>query len=660
MLQGFGLHFVSRPAPPYTNWNTAANSIQHAVDAAAAGDLILVTNGVYRTGGRAVNGYSLTNRVALTQPVTLQSLNGPQVTVIQGYQVAGTTNGDAAVRCAYLTNGAVLSGFTLTKGATRTDGDWGFEQGGGGVCCESSSAVVTNCTLSGNSAGSAGGGAYGGTFVNCVIRGNSAGENGGGAYGSTLTNCTVSENSAVGTYLFSIFVSFGGGASWSTLNNCNLAGNWAILGGGAGSCILTNCTLTGNSATGGWPQSTGGGANGGTLCNCTLAGNWTDEFGSGGGAAGATLYNCLLTNNSGYYGAGAYGGTLYNCTLTGNSAEECGGGADGCTLTNSTLTANFAGLAGGGVRNSTLNKCTLTGNSAVGGGGGAFDGSTLNGCTLTDNSGGEGGGAEVSTLNNCTLSGNSATRYDGGAAYQSTLNNCTLAGNSAAGYGGGSSDSTLNNCIVYDNTATAGSNHYRSALNCCSTQPLPADGAGNITNAPLFVDYAGGNLRLQSNSPCINAGYNAYVIGATDLDGNPRIKGGTVDMGAYEFQNPASVISYAWLQYYGLPTDGSADHLDSDGDGMSNWQEWIAGTDPDNAASALRLQPPSVTPPGVLLRWSSITNRTYVLERCTNPLAPGTFYPIQSNIPGLPGTTSFTDTNAPAVRPTYYRIRVQP
>lgn len=482
------------PKPPYTNWATAARVIQDAVDAAAMGDEVIVTNGIYDTGGRAVGTNLLVNRVAVDKPLTLRSVNGPQFTIIRGYQVPGTTNGDGAIRCVYLANGASLSGFTLTNGATRILAGPNIpESHGGGAWCESTNALVSNCVLTGNSAPS-GAGTFRGTLTDCLFTGNSAGQ--------------------------------GGAASDSILNNCTLVSNSAIAG----------------------------------------------LYGGGGGA-----YNC----------------TLDKCTITGNAASFFGGGACG----------------------SELNNCTLTGNSAAAGGG----------------------------------------------AYYCTLNSCTVASNTAAFDAGGVYYGALANCIVYFNTAPTGANYSDTdqrgfRLDYCCTTPMPTNGIGNITNAPLFVDYTGGNLRLESNSPCINSGLNGYAPGPTDLEGNPRIVSGTVDIGAYEYQGLGSRISYAWLQQYGLPTDGSADLAYADEDGMNNWQEWISGTCPTNAQSALRLVSAVPTSTNVWLTWQSVAGVNYLVERSTNLALP--FTPITMNVVGLAGTTSYTDAKANGAGPFFYRVGV--
>ena len=171
--------------PPYAGWSTAATNIQDAIDAASAGDVVWVTNGVYSSGGKVMAG-DLTNRVVLDKALTVQSVNGPFVTTIQG---AGAINGASAVRCAWLTNAALLKGFTIQGGATRdsTSGDSTNLQSGGGVWCTSSNAFVRNCLINSNAAASLAGGAYQGTLNGCFVNGNL----GVGSFNGNLINCTV-------------------------------------------------------------------------------------------------------------------------------------------------------------------------------------------------------------------------------------------------------------------------------------------------------------------------------------------------------------------------------------------------------------------------------------------------------------------------------------
>ena len=73
----------ANPTPPYTNWATAATNIQDAVDAAGAGDEIVVTNGTY-AGGSQVDPHGNFNFVVVDKPLVLSSVNGPDVTMIDG------------------------------------------------------------------------------------------------------------------------------------------------------------------------------------------------------------------------------------------------------------------------------------------------------------------------------------------------------------------------------------------------------------------------------------------------------------------------------------------------------------------------------------------------------------------------------------------------
>ncbi len=526
------IHFValnsSTPVSPYTNWATAASNIQDAIDASVAGDLVLVSNGTYNAGARIEYGAS-SNRVVINKAITVESVNGPTSTIIAGSRSPAAP---PLIRCVYMTNGTLLSGFTLTNGSSRTAGDATNEQSGGAVWCESTSATISNCVLVGSYANQLGGGSFRGTLNNCSLSNNAAFIGGGGAYASVLNNCIVNSNRLIQGF-------GGGGVAFSTISGSILTRNTAPSGGGAYFSTLTGCSVSSNSAT---------------------------------------------------FGGGAYGGSA-NITV---------------------FALNNASQAGGGVYSNALNNCIVF-------------------------------------TNRCT--------FGAGGVYGSTLNNCTVLANTTGADAGGIQACTANNCILFFNFGFNGtdSNYLTSTLNYCDTQPL-ASGPGNITNFPVFISYASDNFHQQSNSPAINSGNNTFVTTATDLDGNPRIAGGTVDMGAFEFQTPTSLISYAWLQQFGLPTDGSADFIDSDGDGLNNWAEWRAGTNPTNALSVLEANAPAVGASGVTITWQSETNVTYYVQRTPDLNTP--FSSIQSNIVGQAGTTSYTDTNASSGS-FYYRVGVQ-
>lgn len=113
----------------------------------------------------------------------------------------------------------------------------------------------------------------------------------------------------------------------------------------------------------------------------------------------------------------------------------------------------------------------------------------------------------------------------------------------------------------------------------------------------------------------------------------------------------------AWeQQYFGSPANATAAD-DGDGDGLSNLAEYIAGTNPADHGSSLRItrvQPDAGW--GVTLSWPSATNRIYTVERALGE--PVSFDPL-ATLFGNPLESSYHDswpTNPP---PIFYRVRAE-
>ena len=268
--------------------------------------------------------------------------------------------------------------------------------------------------------------------------------------------------------------------------------------------------------------------------------------------------------------------TISRCVISGNLAVSADTGDEG---------------AGGGVycagdASPMLMGCTISGNTAggaVGGGvycsGGASP--ILSGCRIIGNSARTGGGVFCGsqvTLINCLITGNTALggvcdfrgRCWGGGIFcaadaSALISSCTISGNRAGDGGGIFTDGllTATNSVVWSNSGGSiynfsGSSTTEVSHSCIETAGDDVwPGTGNINADPRFVRpgrfedngtttpfddvWKSGDYHMRAESPCIDAG-TPEGAPPTDLDGNDRPCGETIDMGAYEFCGPAAAL----------------------------------------------------------------------------------------------------------------------
>ena len=323
-----------------STWTLAKRSIQGAVDAAAAGDVILVSNGVYTATANPV--------VNITRLVEVRSVNGPEVTIIDGQGerrgvfIDQTTVSDVPV---------CIAGFTIANGFVAGSGS------GAGIYINSLRDVnISDCIISNNIA-----------FYGGGIRKASRVSN------LTLSNCWFSHNEATNSVGGGVYAVDDGGRI--ELFTCRFANNSSALNGGGiyidnRGMLMDNCQFISNTCSG-----SGGGVflykspDGAVINRCAFEGNQVTSGGSGlfvgNGAQDVFVSNCVFRGNVSSYSADAVGAGV---------ALHGSGGISSCLIVSNRATAGYGGdlvLGGKPVRCDNL---TIAGNHAnnSGGGGGLY------------------------------------------------------------------------------------------------------------------------------------------------------------------------------------------------------------------------------------------------------------------------------------------------
>lgn len=429
---------------------------------------------------------------------------------------------------------------TLTNNTITSNSSSRCDEGGGLYLCRSLPMLIGN-TISGNSANGGGSALYldwsSPTLMDNTIERNSGGGHALSLWHAspTLTNNTIQDNVGGGLFLSS--------TSSATLMNNIIQRNSARYGGGL--------FLLGYSSA--------------TLDNNTIANNSAIEAGGGLGADNSSpkLTNNIIKGNSASRGGGLLlgqcSGAVTGNTIQGNSASVGGGlfvdFQSSTTLMSNSITGNSASSYGGGLyygySSGQLANNVIAANSASSYGGGVYyrnsSGQVVNN-VIVANSGSYGAGLyydrSSGELVGNVIAGNSSS-YGGGVylEYSSPkLTNNTIASNTGGGVYTHCSwpwGVVITNCILWANSGGLDLTEATVSFSDIGTGNIA--GNGNISIDPMFVDPATGDFHLKDGSPCIDKGTNtAPALPVADKDGNPRIVGAAVDMGAYEWQGPSN------------------------------------------------------------------------------------------------------------------------
>ncbi len=652
-----------------------AHPIQDAVDAAAAGDLILVHPGVYD------------ENVILWKPVRLQGAGAPSTLI----------NANPAPNerlTAWHTKVQALLGTPGTDpyGASECPGVMVLGTVAGSPFAPGNVARVDGFTIYGSLLG-------GGVFVPRDVHGLKIGNN------RIISNQGMfSGGIAIGTQ----DAGMPGNNDGMLIHDNMIIKNGGITGGGgvsifdlAPNYVVTNNTIAGNLTRG----------NGGGVCHEGLSTNglivnnriFANEVfygvnvgGEGGGiyvsgdlvpglvspgAGTVTICGNLIQGN---LAGGASGGGISAKSFNGQDVQDNPGQTSlwhALYVFNNMIVNNVSGLAGGGVSlqdvarsfivNNTIANNDSTATSRL-----AFPAGALNSTPQ--------GAGLVAHAHTAAITNGSGQAFSPPVLADNIIWYNRSFYNDAA-LNGGAGGLATNAAHPYWDLAVAGAAGALAPRHCLLTDPAGYD-ASNLSGRPRFngsyfnrldsatvLDEGGNNIsvrllpigargdyHLTASSAAIGRGGGLWIgtfpALARDMDAEARPTGASPDIGADEYvdSNGDGIPDY-WEQLYGITMTAISD---ADGDGFLDLDEYYAGTDPRDPQSFLGITLLEHQPAGLRLQWQSVWGKAYDVTRAS-ALQGAAYLPGVTNVPAEAPVNTLTNL-ADAPGQGFYRIEINP
>lgn len=438
-------------------------------------------------------------------------------------------------------------------------------------------SIVSNCLFIANRGVKWGGAIYKAKAIyDCVFVTNGATEassiyNGNECYRSYFTNNYASVNGGV-TYLTSCF-------------DCIFVSNRGAAGGACnGGAYFVNCYYTNNFSSG----SAGAilASSSSIISNCYFVNNRSVSY--GGATYLGSVYDSTYITNTGRYGGATYKGSVDRCYFYGNVGTTYAGGTHLTDSRNSIYIGNYS-PSGGGADKGSFYNCYFRDNYSTSGGGIIVSAPAyLTNNIFINNRGLHGAAVNTGSganIVNCIFIRNKSSQSGGimGGKYtettwKGTFINCLMAENSSDSYSPMygrlvTGDSVFINCTIISNQCNASGKRWAPAsgvftntlfhgnanfdiergelVNCLfgtvNMANVTTNNACIVLANPLFNPKKNPKHPFypHKSSPAIDAGIivpELLYTNIVELGGTKRIKGKTVDIGAYETLGPGTLF----------------------------------------------------------------------------------------------------------------------